>query len=135
MEYPDSKSKQFTEPMDKEQSELFLYAVLLEEKPDIKISENAYPFGSQVVKKRVEALKLPISFTPGGYLALGILSNSNPGRAVIALFDCLSEYEGKTVSSKDVADLYPWGFYNEDSCTDIIDNWMKPRKHKWAHIY
>lgn len=138
MKYPDSKSVKHTEPMSRDQSEGFIYAVLADEKSE-NLREESWeellPFGALVVKKRVEMLKLPISFTIGGYLALGVLSNGNPGRAVISLCDCLSEYEGKTVSAKEVADLYPWGFYNEDSLVDIIDNWMKTKKHKWNHIY
>ena len=136
--YPDSKSVHFTRPMSRNASELFLLAVSLDFPEPVEkvegLEEGDYPLSAMIIKKRVEALKLPISFSISGLLALAALAD-NPGKAVVGLCDCLSAFEGQEVTAGKVAGLYPWGFYNDEAFVGIIDGWMKTGKHKWAHIY
>lgn len=134
--YPNSKELKNTEKMSDESAEMFLYAVLvdLKQEESPQITEEEYPLSCKIIKKRIEVLKLPIQFTTGGYFAIAALAD-NPGKAVVTLCDCLNEYENKTVTAQMISELYPWGFYKYEVFCDIVDNWMKTKKHKWANIY
>lgn len=135
--YPDSNSKQCTQPLDPRGSELFLLLSFAEsgrkELTSAEYTEDL-PFLSKIILKRIEAYSLPIQFTKESLLAVNCLC-STPGDAIILLVDCLNKFEKKLVTVKDLVTCYPWGFYTKDSVGDIIDNYMKPRKHKWSEIY
>jgi len=92
------------------------------------------PFLSAVIEKRVTVMKLPISFTLEGYLAIAALCQ-NPGQAVVLLVDCLTHYKDKLVTAAHLAELYPWGFYNQKVFENIVVNFMKPKKVEWSEIY
>jgi len=93
----------------------------------------------EILMKRVEVLKLPISFTPEGLVAAYAITENNPGRVVTLLIDCLTEHEGKTVNASMLADMYPFGFYSEETFTSYVDDYLKnPEVRpqvKWAEIY
>jgi hypothetical protein len=139
-----AQSQQFTTPMSQRASELFFMACMLDaqempEKIPVKRIEEDFSFIMKVVLKRVEVLKLPISFTLGGLAALEALSGGNPGRAMVILMDCLTlhsiEDVDGLVTSADLAEMYPFGFYNEDTFCDYIDNEVKTGKALWSQIY
>jgi len=93
----------------------------------------------EILLKRIEVLKLPITFTPEGLIAAYAMTENNPGRAVTLLIDCLTEHEGGTINASMLADMYPYGFYNEETFTDYVDNYLKNpdtrNQIKWAEIY
>lgn len=91
----------------------------------------------KVIDSRIQHFKLPISFTHSGKLAVLALVD-RPGSAMLLLLDCLNAYEGKEVNAGLLADLYPVGFYDEDTIGRYIDAYAKPKnptKMKWAEIY
>lgn len=136
MEYPDSTSVANTKQMGESCAELYLFCVVAEQKVSKKpLPEEDLPFSSKVIKARIDGLSLPITFTPAALVAAGALTEGNPGKGVVLLCDCLQSYEGKEVTVLMLTALYPWGFYNDEVFTSIVDEWMKPRKHKWGHIY
>jgi len=94
------------------------------------------PFLSQIAKLRVEAFKLPISFTTNGYLTISALAH-NPGAAVIVVIDAVTKFEGRKepIGPADLCELYPNGFYDDETMCDYVDNYLKPRKVKWAEVY
>lgn len=92
------------------------------------------PFLSEIVYRRIKTLNLPISLTKGAYLAISAFC-SNPGEAVVLLIDCLTHYEGELVTTDKLLKLYPWGFYSPAVFQHIVDNYLKPRKVKWAEVY
>ena len=51
------------------------------------------------------------------------------------LIDCLNAHEGQTVTTNMLADLYPVGFYDEATMERYCDQFIKPKKVKWAEIY
>jgi len=138
--YPSSKEAKNTTRMTMEGTSFYLSCTMAElarkkdnrEPPVLKDEE--LPFLSAIVKKRIEAMKLPISFSPEALIALNALCD-RPGSAVLFLIDCLNEYKDQEVGMSELAELYPWGFYKEDVMIEIIDNFMKPRKHPWSEIY
>lgn len=135
-----AKSDSNTEPMTEEQTKLFATVMMAElNGTDVKdwndMEESERPFIMSVIKKLIDVFKLPINFTTGGVLALEILTRGRVGYAIAALIDCLGKYEGKTVNVEMMSELYPWGFYKEEVAEDYIDNYLKPRKVKWAEIY
>ena len=107
----------------------------------IGIKEEEVPFGIGLVLKRIDAMKLPISFTLGGILTFGIIPD-RAAAAVIMLIDLLEEYKGKTVTVEDVFTAYPYGFYKEESMlarADAIkaDCALDPadRKMEFSYVY
>jgi hypothetical protein len=100
---------------------------------DIEIEEKDIPIAAKIIQKRIDALNLPIKFTQRALLAV-ICFVDSPGEAVILLVDALTKYEGKTVTLTDLIDLYPMGFYDENSVGKYIDI-LKARKIKWSEIY
>jgi translation elongation factor EF-1beta len=99
------------------------------------LEELSEDFIYNILEKRISVFNLPISFTIKAYLYICLLVEGNPGKAITILIDALTEYEGKKVDLEDLIELYLFGFYNEKVCEDYIDNYLKPRKVKWAEIY
>jgi len=93
----------------------------------------------EIMVKRIEVFKLPIEFTPEGLIASYAMTENNPGRAVTLLIDCLTKHEGKTVNASMLADMYPHGFYSEETLMDYVDNYLRNieirNQIKWAEIY
>lgn len=128
------------EQLTRARSELFLKAVMLEHAfedagtPDKELPEMNEIFGIQVLNKRIEVMKLPIKFTAPAKMAIMAYVDS-PGKIVALIIDCLTAYEGKTVTVKMLVDLYPDGFYTQETFERYVDNEIKTKKHKWAHVY
>ena len=130
------------EPLQKGPMEEYTWAVALEtsgQKVSLEELRDKRIFSIEVLLKRIEVLNLPIEFNPTGLIAAYAMSNNNPGRIVTLLIDCLTKYEGKTVTACMLADLYPYGFYNEETFAKYVDDYLKnPEvrgKVKWGTIY
>ena len=114
---------------------LFVAATMGEiQKSPINKEELSKLFLAQIINKRIEVMKLPIKFTDHALVAVSAFCD-RPGYAVALLVDCLNKYEGQTVDCGMLADLYPMGFYDEPSLMKYVDDYLKPRKVKWAEIY
>lgn len=129
-------------PMSEGASQEYVMAVMLES------GEHSVPmeqlrdekiFVIEILLKRIEVHNLPIKFTPEGLIAAYAMTENNPGRAVVLLIDCLTKHEGETVNAGMLAELYPYGFYSEETMCDYIDNYLKnpevKPKVKWAELY
>jgi hypothetical protein len=79
-------------------------------------------------------MKLPIEFTKPALFAICCFTDI-PGGAVVFLIDALNQFEGKTVTAAMLGDLYPWGFYTEESLFKYIDGEIKTRTKKWSEVY
>jgi hypothetical protein len=127
-------------PMDEEQSKLFTTACLLEGRQpgqdDLAALEKSLSeqFFIKVLDKRIEAMKLPIQFSQTGKMA-ALAFVKVVGAMVVLLIDCLNAYEGKTITTAELADLYPIGFYDEATLERYVDDYMKPRRVKWSDVY
>lgn len=116
-----------------EQSRMLISILLSNNEPDIP--ENEIPFPIKIIEKRIDVLKLPIKLTTTAKLLLLVLTDGNPGKMVTSLIDCLVKFENQTVTKDMVCDLYPNGFYNENSFIEYVDNYLKLKKSKWSEIY
>ena len=125
--------------MSKEATEVFTMAMIGEFKGKRRmvedLSESDCTFLMNVIQKRIDIMKIPIKFSVSAMIACEALSEGVVGKMVIILVDCLNEYEGQEITVDKVANLYPFGFYNEEVFTDYVDNYLKPRKVNWAHTY
>lgn len=122
-------------PLSEEQSKLFLACLMSElEGVSLNLPEAEWPFLSQIVRKRIEVMKLPIKFTGQALMAINALTGV-PGGAVVVLIDALTRHEGETVTMDKLSELYPFGFYDEDAFADYVDNHLKPHRVKWAEVY
>jgi len=137
--YKKAQERKSTISLTEKAAEIYMVLTLAENrgiKDELKIPEKDFPFTSKIVQKRIEFLKLPINFSKVALFAIDVFAMGNPGKAVALLVDCLTKYEGNlNISVKDLTELYPWGFYNTETFEDYIDNYLKPRKVKWAEIY
>lgn len=106
---------------------------------EIVIPDNEKLPIMQIVQKRITGYNLPIKFTDAALLYIAILSDGNPGKAMVILIDSLQRYGNDKdvveVTTSDLCELYPWGFYTYDSFVDYIDNYLKNRKVKYSEIY
>jgi len=89
---------------------------------------------ASIVKKRIDVLQLPVKYTTLGLLSIGCFAK-NPGKAIVVLIDFLEKFENETITAEKLCTLYPWGFYNERSFTDYVDNFIRAGKARWAKIY
>lgn len=122
--------------MGTEEADSFLRCVLIEES-GVEVTDDEELkklFNYQIIQRRIDCLKLPISFSPVAYLAMLSLTKS-PGGFVTVLIDALNKFEGQCVNVKMLAELYPFGFYSEKSFDDLVDNYLKPHTLKWSEIY
>ena len=120
------------ERLSKEQSELFINILFSEIK---QIPEKELPHVIRILDKRIEVMKLPIKFNLKAKLLLFVLTDSNPGRMMLALIDSLTKYEGKEVTEGEICDIYPEGFYSEESVLEYVEKYCKTRLCKWSEIY
>jgi hypothetical protein len=124
-------------PMSEEQTHQFMSILLGEMKEGFEemMSSEEAPFPIQILNKRVELMELPISFTAKAKMLALILTEGNPGRIMTVLIDCLTRFEGQEVDDYKLIQVYPEGFYSENSFIDLVDNYFKLRKVKWSEIY
>lgn len=86
-------------------------------------------------------MELPIEFTAKAKMLALILTGGNPGKMMTVLIDCLTYWdlekgqEKVLVDDSKICDLYPTGFYTEDSVINLVDNYFKTRKVAWSEIY
>lgn len=104
------------------------------------IPEEKMTFPQKIVLSRVKQMKLPIDFSTYGLIAGIAVCENNPGRCISMLVDLMTKYdlnENKRmrVTSREIADLYPWGHYKEEVFAEYVDSYLKPNKVKWAEIY
>lgn len=118
------------EPMTPEQTKM-LTRVLI----GTPVENIEMPFVIRILEKRIEVMQLPIKFTVKGKFAALTLSEGNPGKMMTILIDCLTKYEGQEVDGGMICDIYPIGFYSENSFMDYVDNYIKTRQVKWSQIY
>ncbi len=126
-----------SEAMNEDGSSIFIQCTLAElsgASIDLEAKDFEIPFLTQIILQRIKAFSLPIEFTPCAALAINALVN-NPGKAIALLVDALNKYRGEVVNMDKLANLYPNGFYTEDSFEKYVDEYLKPRKVKWAEIY
>lgn len=104
----------------------------LEDKKDLEELEEEFLI--KILNKRIEGMKLPISFSPAAKMAI-LAFCDRPGSVVILLIDCLNAYEGQRVTVPMLVELYSDGFYDEGTLLRYIDDYMKLRKVKWSYVY
>jgi hypothetical protein len=121
--------------MDDTHTRLFIIASMSEEE-DLAAGLAEDPiFAVQILEKRIEVGQLPITFTASAKLASIAVTEGNPGRMVVLLIEALTKHEGETIDCNHIAELYPFGFYDETTFIDLVDNYIKPRLIKWSEIY
>jgi hypothetical protein len=122
-------------PLSRQDAETLLQLGMLERQGYVVPDEDLENFLlAQIVKRRIDVMNLPVKYTNLGLAAIGCFAH-NPGQAVALLVDFLTKYENGTITVENLCELYPFGFYNEDSFTDYVDNKLKTRSVKWAEIY
>ncbi len=139
-DYPKSDSQKNMQNMTPEQTQLYFYLTMadvdpanwkpFEPKDGVKL-----PFYADVLWRRIQGMELPITVTTAVLFAPQALCDRVAG-AVVYLVDLLQRFEGRPlITMKDVADLYPWGFYKEEVLHSIVDDYMKARVHPWSPVY
>ena len=96
--------------------------------------EAELPWPALAVRKRIEVMKLPISFTSTALFSFAAFTGVVGGYITI-LIDCLNKFEDKIVTLDDLIDLYPNGWYTEESFGYYVDNHLKKKTFKWAEVY
>lgn len=134
------ESSEFCDGLDEDQTEIFMMALYSEVSEEIEMPESGKKeieklFTSQIVLNRISHFKLPIEFTHQALICIMSLSRGIPGRAITIIIDALYKHKGQLVFAKDLAELYPMGFYKEEIFGEYVDNVLKPKKIKWAKIY
>jgi len=128
-------------PMTEKQTHNFIGVIMAPDDKTIEFLEGDVPFPIQIIQKRIEVMNLPISFTPKALLIALIMTDGNPGKMITVLIDCLDNFLDDEENPVEIDDdklsmnLYPWGFYNNDSFQQYVETYLKPRKVKWGHIY
>ena len=133
-------------PFKEFQTKLFvMFTMEDKKKPEDRIFINDFinsddynnQFLTKVLKKRIEACELSNMINEEVLAMWVCFSISSPGAAIIYLIDLLEFYETykRKAEISDISNIYPFGFYNENTLLFIIDNIMKPNKSIWSKIY
>jgi len=130
-------------PVSAEQTQQFMSILLGEPKEgfDKMMSSDEAPFPIQILNKRVNLMELPIIFTSKAKMLALILTDGNPGKMVTLLIDCLThldletDQEKRLIDENKIIDIYPSGFYSQNSFIEYVDNYIKLRKVAWSEIY
>lgn len=127
-------------PMSQEDSLFFLNLIIADanlRKSNVAlepIRDDEKGLAVKIVERRIEVMRLPISFSTTGLASIQLFARS-AGHAVAILIDALNMFEGKEVTAEDFAQLYPDGFYTDDAFALYVEEYLKPRKIKWSDIY
>lgn len=89
---------------------------------------------SLAVKRRISSMFLPIIFTSSALVVVPLYADTVPA-ALVLLCDALTHFERGTVTAQSIADMYPNGFYNPSILQKIIEGEMRPRIHRWNHVF
>ena len=129
-------------PMSTEQSEVFIQLTMMGKEARIEAIDKMRTTQSicNLAIKRIESLNLPIDLDV--CFLIDIFAEGVPGRAVFMIIDLMNYYEDnlKEVNMKadwDVAvtEIYPWGFYSNETIVNIVDNYVKTNKLRNSEIY
>jgi hypothetical protein len=128
-----------------EQSKLLMNLIVqadgLDANPMPKGLADCFP--AQIITKRLQALELPIKITNSAILGLVLVMADSPGAIVVSLIDCLEfaypvvseSTEVKTISLKEVCEIYPFGFYTKDCLAQRIEGIKNNPNESWNFIY
>jgi len=132
-----------TKDFSKDEAENFMTVVMIEstDKDGFKeLFKDALEesFLLKIYDKRISGLKLEdkVSTETGVYIHLFGLDN--PGKVVLMLVDILdaSERLGRKIEFADVAmEVYPNGFYTDETVIGLIDKVLKPKRCSYSTIY
>jgi hypothetical protein len=89
---------------------------------------------SLMIKRRISSMFLPIIFTSSALIIVPLYADTVPA-ALVLLCDALTYFERGTVTAQSIATMYPNGFYNPSILQKIIEGEMRPRIHKWNHVF
>ena len=82
-----------------------------------------------------DELVLP-EITPLVFNTIAILSEGNPGRAIMMLIDLCGTFRNKsTITSNEIIEKYPDGIYDHDTFMNICDNYIKTGKVLFSEMY
>ena len=82
-----------------------------------------------------DELVLP-EITPLVFNTIAILSEGNPGRAIMMLIDLCGTFRNKsTITSNEIIEKYPTGIYSDDKFMNICDNYVKTGKVLFSEMY
>ena len=82
-----------------------------------------------------DKLILP-EITPLVFITIAILSEGNPGRAIMILIDLCGTFRNKSIiTSNEIIEKYPNGIYDHDTFMNICDNYIKTGKVLFSEMY
>ena len=127
-----------------ETSTKMMCAVLLVEEEGIssKIDEmytdlQKVYFSAKVLQRRLEVLKIP-KMEPTAVMALSVLAEGNPGRAILGMIETYEKAEilkpPKINAAFICENVYPWGFYDENESYSRFDARRENRSGKYDFI-
>jgi len=82
-----------------------------------------------------DELVLP-EITPLVFSTIAILSEGNPGRAIMMLIDLCGTFKNRSIiTSAEIVEKYPNGIYSDDTFMNICDNYVKTGKVLFSEMY
>ena len=94
-------------------------------------------FSANVLQKRLEVLKIPM-IEPTGVLALSVLAEGNPGRAILGMietYEKFDEIKPEKINANFICEhVYPFGFYSEEEACYRFDVRKDNRTGKYDFI-
>ena len=82
-----------------------------------------------------DELVLP-EITPLVFSTIAILSDGNPGRAIMMLIDLCGTFKNRPIiTSEEIIEKYPTGVYSDDTFMNICDYYVKTGKVLFSEMY
>lgn len=131
--------------MNKVQAELFIKSAMVDIADNsavdmniitnnMHVSESECPMGMRMIFKRISAMNLPIKLTYGAVMCFDIFPNQ-AGGVIVMLIDALQNFENKLVTAKDIASIYPDGFYTPKALTERIESFSSDTSINYREVY
>lgn len=82
-----------------------------------------------------KVFELP-TVTPLVFTTIAILSEGNPGRAIMMLIDLCGTFKNRSIiTSSEIVEKYPTGIYDDDTFMNICDKYIKTGEVLFSEIY
>ena len=132
--------------LDKEEIELFVTLSLVTREKEISDElKNKFEEFAKVdpltniiylrYKYFKDELVLP-EITPLVFSTIAILSEGNPGRAIMMLIDLCGTFKNRSIiTSEEIIEKYPTGVYSDDTFMNICDYYVKTGKVLFSEMY
>lgn len=103
----------------------------------LKSKEYKDQFFTEILDGRINTFELQEKVKHEALISYIVFELNNPAKVILLLIRLLEFYEKnkRAAGWKDIVNIFPMGFYDDNTCRFIIENCLKTRKTINSEIY